>query len=106
VRNNGKGDVTEVRLTNGTAAASYTYAPFGKILTTSGSYVQPFRFQTKLYHAKSNLGYWGYRWYDYKTGRWISRDGLARRAALTSTSIAAGLRSFWSIRLGLRHTFI
>ena len=74
VRSDGKGNVTEVRTTNGTLAAAYTYAPFGALLTQTNTYNQPFRFQTKLYHARSGFSYFGARWYDPTTGGWLSRD--------------------------------
>lgn len=76
------GNVTEVRQSNTVVLATYAYAPFGTILTNTGSYVQPFRFQTKLAHGRSGLGYWGYRWYDTRTGQWITRDPLAEAEGL------------------------
>ena len=51
MRTDGKGNVTEVRTSAGTAVAAYTYAPFGGLLTSSGTYAQPFQFQTKMWHA-------------------------------------------------------
>ncbi|HMO52521.1 MAG TPA: RHS repeat-associated core domain-containing protein [Kiritimatiellia bacterium] len=74
VRSNGRGNVTEVRRTNGAVVANYSYAPYGQLLTDTGSYSQPFRFQTKLYHGRSGYTAWPLRWYDPQAGRWLSRD--------------------------------
>jgi RHS repeat-associated protein len=82
VRTDGMGNITEVRQSNTVVVATYAYAPFGAVLTNTGSYVQPFRFQTKLAHARSGLGYWGYRWYDTRTGQWITRDPLAEAGGI------------------------
>ncbi len=90
VRTDAKGNVTEVRQTDGTVVATYAYAPFGNIITNTGSYNQPFAFQSKIRHAKSNLGYWGERWYDYKTGRWISRDSLGEAGGINIYEYCGG----------------
>jgi len=76
VRTDGKGNVIELRLTNGSTVASYQYAPFGEVLAQSGSYTQPLGYQCKLRHEKSGIVYWGYRWYDPITGRWLSKDPI------------------------------
>ena len=34
----------------------------------------PFRFSTKYWDDETGLGYWGYRYYSPRLGRWISRD--------------------------------
>ena len=43
---------------------------------TSETYVQNFGFSTKYRDAESGLIYYGYRWYDPESMRWISRDPL------------------------------
>ncbi len=90
VRSDGKGNVTEVRTSAGAVVASYTYAPFGGMLTSSGTYAQPFQFQSKIWHAKSGLGYWGMRWYDPITAKWISRDGLGEAGGLNLYEYCCG----------------
>ena len=82
VRTDGKGNVTEVRRTNGTVVGSYSYAPYGRQLTQTNTYRQPFRFQSKLYQAQSGFVYFGYRWYDPTIGRWLSRDPIAEDGGL------------------------
>jgi RHS repeat-associated protein len=90
VRTDGKGNVTEIRQSNAVVVATYAYAPFGAVLTNTGSYNQPFKFQTKLSHARSGFGYWGYRWYDYKTGRWLRRDALGEAGGLNLYEYCGG----------------
>ncbi len=108
VRTDGKGNVTEIRRgSDALVVATYAYAPFGAVLSNSGSYNQPFRFQTKLSHTRSGIGYWGYRWYDYKTGRWLGRDKIGETGGLNLYGYCGGQplgRSdpfgLWSIALG------
>ena len=47
----------------------------------------PFRFSTKYQDDETDLLYYGYRYYNASTGRWLSRDPAERLAA--STCIAA-----------------
>lgn len=82
VRSNGRGNVTEVRRTNGAVVANYSYAPYGQLLTETGTYNQPFRFQTKLYHGRSGFTAWPLRWYDPQAGRWLSRDPIAENGGI------------------------
>ncbi|MBK9128160.1 MAG: RHS repeat-associated core domain-containing protein [Phycisphaerales bacterium] len=44
----------------------------------SGSYAarNAIRFSTKPFDPVTGLGYWGYRWYSAKLGRWVSRDPI------------------------------
>ena len=82
VRSNGRGNVTEVRRTNGAVVANYSYAPYGQLLTETGTYNQPFRFQTKLYHGRSGFTAWPLRWYDPQAGRWNSRDLIGEEGGI------------------------
>jgi RHS repeat-associated protein len=56
--------------------ATYEYDAYGKVLSSSGTYAaaNPFRFSTKWFDDESGLGYWGYRYYSPRLGRWLSRD--------------------------------
>jgi RHS repeat-associated protein len=57
--------------------ARYDYGPFGEPLAESGEVdACPFRWQTKWYDAESQHYYFGYRHYDPRFGRWLSRDPL------------------------------
>ena len=63
-----------------TLAAHYEYDPYGNVLVandvdSSGIVTaNPFRFSTKWFDAETGLGYWGYRHYSARVGRWLSRD--------------------------------
>lgn len=58
--------------------ASYEYSPFGELLRCEGSYakINPFRFSTKFVDDETGLIYFGYRYYDPRNGRFISRDPI------------------------------
>ena len=65
----------------GTIAAKYEYDPYGKRINTAspGEYDQPYRFSTKPVDDETGLGCWGYRYYSYDLGRWVSRDPIGER---------------------------
>ena len=90
VRSDAKGNVTEVRTTNGAVVGAYSYSPFGKLLSQTNTYNQPFRFQSKLFHARSGFVYFGYRWLDPNTGRWLSRDPSGEGASINLYSYVGG----------------
>jgi RHS repeat-associated protein len=75
----GNGNVMAmVRADMGSVEAHYDYSPFGQCLTSTGSYAQenPFRFSTKYQDSETGLLYFGYRYYNADTGRWINRDPI------------------------------
>jgi len=75
----GNGNVTTlVNSDNGAVEAKYDYSPFGKVLTMTGSYAEtnPMRFSTKYTDAETDLAYFGYRYYNPDTGRWLNRDPI------------------------------
>jgi len=51
--------------------SGYTYAE-----------VNPIRFSTKYWDAETGLGYWGYRYYSARLGRWLSPDPLEEDGGL------------------------
>jgi len=61
---------------NGSVVAQYEYGPFGEVIRATGPMARanPFRFSTKYQDDESDLLYYGYRYYNASTGRWISRD--------------------------------
>jgi len=65
-----------VDATTGAGVATYSYGPFGELLSESGPRANscPFRYQTKLYDSETGYYYFGKRYYDPKTHTWISRD--------------------------------
>ncbi|HEX7861322.1 MAG TPA: RHS repeat-associated core domain-containing protein [Verrucomicrobiae bacterium] len=75
----GNGNV--LSLTSGTTAtekARYDYGPFGEPIRGTGVMARknPFRFSTKFTDNESELVYYGYRYYNAVTGRWLSRDPI------------------------------
>jgi RHS repeat-associated protein len=75
----GNGNLTAMVLANsGAAVAKYEYSPYGELLTSTGTYAStnPFRFSTKYVDSETNLAYFGYRYYNPETGRWINRDPI------------------------------
>jgi RHS repeat-associated protein len=71
------------RLTNAAQAVSdsYIYEAFGKVLASSGSTANPFRYVGRLgYYFDPELEryYLRARWYDYTTGQFLSRDPVGR----------------------------
>ena len=63
---------------NGTSSAVYEYGPFGELLRATGpmSRVNPLRFSTKYYDEQTDFLYYGYRYYNPSTGRWLNRDPI------------------------------
>ncbi len=75
----GNGNVTTlVNAATGAIASTYEYDPFGNTLKASGDYANtnPFRFSTKYTDQESGLLYYGYRFYNPQTGKWLSKDPL------------------------------
>ncbi len=73
----GNGNVTEYLNAAGTAAASFMYDAYGNTIRdtdTAGNF--DIRFSTKRRDAESGLYYYGYRYYDPVTGRWLNRDPI------------------------------
>ncbi len=67
-----------------TWAAQYEYGPFGEVIRATGPMAKanPFRFSTKYLDDETDLLYYGYRYYNAATGRWLSRDPIAERGGL------------------------
>ena len=65
--------------------AHYEYTPYGQVLVEP-LFDQPYRFSTKPFDSWTGLGYWGYRWYSPKTGRWVNRDPIGENVGFSLTS--------------------
>jgi RHS repeat-associated protein len=74
----GNGNVTDYVSQAGTTVASYKYDAFGNTHTSSGTLVNSFnyRFSTKVRDVETGLYYYGYRYYNTTTGKWINRDPI------------------------------
>jgi RHS repeat-associated protein len=71
-----------VNASAGTVSANYEYGPFGEVIRATGpmAKVNPFRFSTKYQDDETGLLYYGYRYYNPSTGRWLARDPLSEVA--------------------------
>jgi len=75
----------------GQVVAQYEYSPFGALISEShpASGVQfpvsPFLFQSKYYDAETGLYYFGYRYYDPASTKWLSRDPKGESGGLNLT---------------------
>jgi RHS repeat-associated protein len=58
--------------------ANYDYGPFGEVIRASGPMAafNPVCGSTKIWDRETDLLYYGYRYYNPSTGRWLSRDPL------------------------------
>ena len=79
--NGNVGQLADIRATTwstGVLTAKYEYSPFGKLLSSAGTYADenPFRFSTKYFDVETGLSYFGYRYYNAQLGRWVSRDPI------------------------------
>jgi RHS repeat-associated protein len=75
----GNGNVVSlISAATGAIAAVYEYSPYGEALRSevrdNAVADQPWRFSTRYYDLEIKLFYYGRRYYDPKTGRWLSRD--------------------------------
>jgi RHS repeat-associated protein len=72
----GNGNITYLVDANQALAASYRYDPFGNTTSSSGAQTGAniYRFSSKEIHINSGLYYYGYRFYDSNSQRWLSRD--------------------------------
>lgn len=79
----GNGNLTAlVDSLDGDQSAIYEYDAYGNIIRLSGEYASqnPFRFSTKYADDETDLVYYGFRYYDAPTGRWLSPDPLGDQA--------------------------
>ena len=74
-----QGDVMELVDASGNTVASYTYSPYGKVLTAEGTLADknPLRYRGYYYDAESGLYYLQSRYYDPNIGRFINADSYA-----------------------------
>lgn len=81
----GNGNVSALcDLATSRVTATYDYGPFGDLLTADGpaANANPFRFSTKYTDLETGLLYYGYRFYNPNTGRWLNRDPLGEAGGL------------------------
>jgi len=80
----GNGNVSAlIDAANGSVCGRYEYGPFAEPIRSSGplSTLNPIRFSTKYTDTESGFLYYGYRYYNPSTGRWLSRDPAQEHAS-------------------------
>jgi RHS repeat-associated protein len=75
----GNGNVAAlVKGTDGTISAQYEYGPFAEPIRVTGPMgkTNPIRFSSKYTDDESDVLYYGKRYYNPSTGRWLNRDPI------------------------------
>jgi RHS repeat-associated protein len=81
----GNGNVAALlNAATGTVSANYEYGPFGELIRATGpmAKLNVFRFSTKYQDDETGFLYYGYRYYNPSTGRWLSRDPIGNNGGL------------------------
>ena len=93
---------------SGDVVANYVYSPFGVLIGEYGDKadVCNFRFSSKYYDSETELYYYGYRYYDPASTKWLTRDPLGERGGDNLTAFCqndpvnrydpTGLASKWN----------
>jgi RHS repeat-associated protein len=94
--------VSLINAVDGSDAADFEYDPFGGLIRATGAVIAcPFQFSTKYTDAEAGLVYYGLRYYNPTTGRWLSRDPIEEQGgANLYGTIGNDLIDRWDI-LGL-----
>ncbi|MBL4770914.1 MAG: RHS repeat-associated core domain-containing protein [Planctomycetes bacterium] len=86
----GNGNVGEYLDASGAVAAHFEYDAFGNETVSSSSAGAPtfaHRFSTKPLDAESGLYYYGFRYCEPITGRWINRDPIFERGGINLVAL-------------------
>ena len=90
---NAQGDVVRIVDGSRSVVASYTYDPWGKIISSSGTLadINPLRYRGYYYDSETGFYYLQSRYYDPEIGRFINADSYASTDAtgLLSTNMFA-----------------
>ena len=78
---NMQGDIVAISDDSGNVVAEYTYDPWGKVLSVTGTNsalgnLNPFRYRGYYYDTDTNLYYLQSRYYDPETGRFLNSDDV------------------------------
>ncbi len=72
----GLGSVSSLSNAAGSIANTYTYDSFGKLTASTGSLVNPFQYTARESDSETGLYYYRARYYDPRSGRFLSEDPL------------------------------
>ncbi len=80
----GNGNVMNLLSDSGASLAKYTYTPFGDRISATGPWADsnPYQFSTKERELQTGLYYYGFRYYNPSTGRWLNRDPIEERGGI------------------------
>jgi len=70
----GLGSITSITDASGSPAATYTYDSFGKLVQSSGTLVNPFRYTAREFDSESGIYFYRARYYESASGRFLSED--------------------------------
>jgi len=74
------GNVSEyIDLADGSVDAHLEYDAFGRTIASTGTAPAAFGFSTKLLDEETGYYYYGFRFLDPETGRWLNRDPIGER---------------------------
>ncbi len=73
---------------DGKAVLQCRYGPSGEVIRATGHMpkANPFRSRTKHHNDQADLVYYGYRYYNASTGRWLNRDPLSAASGTEARS--------------------
>lgn len=100
----GNGNITQYLDNIGNTVSSIEYDPFGKVHARSGKQMD-IGFSSKFFDNEIQLSYYGFRYLDSESGRWINRDKIGENSGRALYDFVSN-RSTNSIDyLGLIDTF-
>src|SRR5205085_711891 len=70
----GLGSIASLTDSSGTIAATYSYDSFGKVLSSTGSIINPLRYTARELDSETGVYYYRARYLDQSTGRFVSED--------------------------------
>jgi len=100
----GNGNVAAlINASDGTISAQYEYGPFGELIRATGpmAFANALLFSTKFYDWETGFYYYGYRYYNPSTGRWLSRDPMGERGGANHYGFLRNCPASCCDRLGL-----
>ncbi len=100
----GNGNVTYLLKLDQTMGATYTFDPYGRQLASSGTLANAntYRFSSKELMVASGLYYYGYRFYDPNTQRWLNRDPIEEAGGINLYGFVGNKPVSWVDCFGLK----
>jgi RHS repeat-associated protein len=78
----GLGSIIALTDSAGNVAASYSYDPYGRTASSSGSVTNPWRYAGQYLDTSTGMYHMGERYYDPRLGRWTQQDRISHPADL------------------------